>query len=259
MKNLFNDLSQSEKNRILEQYNNSLIIETKRFNQLMKSQLGDVRPLINEQNFKDELIKQGYKDITSWYLSDVGVVYIPDGEYIGEGTQDYVFIKTPKGVDTGYVLFWKEPINTRGSVRIVIGKNGAYIGVNGKFNSLMLNETKLNSSGLSTKTQGVNNNTQGSTPTIFDKQYFMTNPKGTIQYQNLTYPLIEKINDIAIKYPDRDFLKYLKKNNVGGRGFSGGVHNYEYSETTNDMSGGQLPGISIKSNDGQLIGTYIFK
>jgi hypothetical protein len=49
MKHLLNNLSETEKNRILEQYNNSLIVETKRFKDLMKSKLGDVRPLINEQ------------------------------------------------------------------------------------------------------------------------------------------------------------------------------------------------------------------
>jgi hypothetical protein len=123
-----------------------------RFHTLMESTIGDVKPLISEQNFKDELIKQGYNDITSWFLSDVGVVYIPDGKYVGEGTQDYVHIKTPQGIDTGYVLFWEEPMElTRGGgIEILIESKGAVIRVAGKFNSLMLNETKLNSSGLKT-------------------------------------------------------------------------------------------------------------
>jgi hypothetical protein len=134
----------------------------KRFQTLMESTIGDVKPLISEQNFKDKLIKQGYKDITSWFLSDVGVVYIPDGKYVGKGTQDYVHIKTPQGIDTGYVLFWEEPMeSTRGGgIEILIESSvdnqgniilkGAVIRVAGKFNSLMLNETKLNSSGLKT-------------------------------------------------------------------------------------------------------------
>jgi hypothetical protein len=131
---------------------NNLNEYRKRFNTLMESTIGDVKPLISEQNFKDELIKQGYKDITSWFLSDVGVVYIPDGKYVGEGTQDYVHIKTPQGIDTGYVLFWEEPMElTRGDgIEILIESKGAVIRVAGKFNSLMLNETKLNSSGLKT-------------------------------------------------------------------------------------------------------------
>jgi len=123
-----------------------------RFHTLMESTIGDVKPLISEQNFKDDLIKQGYNDITSWFLSDVGVVYIPDGKYVGEGTQDYVHIKTPQGIDTGYVLFWEEPMElTRGDgIEILIESKGSVIRVAGKFNSLMLNETKLNSSGLKT-------------------------------------------------------------------------------------------------------------
>lgn len=35
MKHLLNDLSYSEKNRILEQYDNSILIETKKFNKLI--------------------------------------------------------------------------------------------------------------------------------------------------------------------------------------------------------------------------------
>jgi len=46
MKHLLNDLSSEEKNRILEQYDNSLIVETSKFNKLMKSKLGNVKPLV---------------------------------------------------------------------------------------------------------------------------------------------------------------------------------------------------------------------
>lgn len=57
MKHLLNNLSETEKNKIQEQYNNSLIVETKRFKDLMKSKLGDVRPLINETTIEtDETI-----------------------------------------------------------------------------------------------------------------------------------------------------------------------------------------------------------
>jgi hypothetical protein len=63
-----------------------------------------------------------------------------------------VHIKTPQGIDTGYVLFWEEPMElTRGGgIEILIESKGAVIRVDGKFNSLMLNESKLNSSGLKT-------------------------------------------------------------------------------------------------------------
>ena len=49
MKNLLNNLSQSEKNRILEQYNNSLLIDTSKFKKLLESKLGDIKPLIENR------------------------------------------------------------------------------------------------------------------------------------------------------------------------------------------------------------------
>lgn len=49
MKHLLNNLSDSERERILEQYNNSLIVETKKFNKLINSKSGDIKPLVNEQ------------------------------------------------------------------------------------------------------------------------------------------------------------------------------------------------------------------
>lgn len=49
MKHLLNDISNQEKQRILEQYTSSLLINTKKFNKLIESELGDVRPLL-EQN-----------------------------------------------------------------------------------------------------------------------------------------------------------------------------------------------------------------
>ena len=56
MKHLMNDLSAEEKNRILGQYNNSFIIDTSKFNKLMESKSGDVKPLINEQNVVNPVI-----------------------------------------------------------------------------------------------------------------------------------------------------------------------------------------------------------
>jgi hypothetical protein len=49
MKNLLNNLSQSEKNRILEQYNNSLLVDTSKFKKLLESKLGDVKPLMEKK------------------------------------------------------------------------------------------------------------------------------------------------------------------------------------------------------------------
>jgi len=48
MKHILNDLSSDEKNRILEQYNGEKTIDVKNFKRLLESQLGNVKPLINE-------------------------------------------------------------------------------------------------------------------------------------------------------------------------------------------------------------------
>ena len=49
MKHILNDLSSDEKNRILEQYNGEKTIDVKNFKRLLESQLGNVKPLLNEQ------------------------------------------------------------------------------------------------------------------------------------------------------------------------------------------------------------------
>jgi len=49
MKHLLNDLSNEEKNRIREQYEGGMTVDSSRFRNLMESKLGDVKPLISEQ------------------------------------------------------------------------------------------------------------------------------------------------------------------------------------------------------------------
>jgi len=65
MKHLLNDLSPEEKNRILEQYDNSLIVETSKFNKLMNSKLGNVRPLVEREG--DDLMDKLMGDTHSPY------------------------------------------------------------------------------------------------------------------------------------------------------------------------------------------------
>jgi len=50
MKHLLNDISESENNRILEQYNNSLLVNTSKFKKLLESKLGDVKPIMEKRN-----------------------------------------------------------------------------------------------------------------------------------------------------------------------------------------------------------------
>ncbi len=49
MKHLLNNLSQEEKNRILEQHNGGKKIVIENFNKLLDNKLGTVKPLISEQ------------------------------------------------------------------------------------------------------------------------------------------------------------------------------------------------------------------
>ena len=49
MKHLLNNLTESEKKGILDQYGSSLIVETSRFKKLMGTKLGDVKPLVEDR------------------------------------------------------------------------------------------------------------------------------------------------------------------------------------------------------------------
>ena len=49
MKHLLNDLSEEEKNRIREQHEGGIKIDTSRFRQLMESKFGDAKPILSEQ------------------------------------------------------------------------------------------------------------------------------------------------------------------------------------------------------------------
>ena len=62
MKHLLNNLSESEKNRILEQYNNSLTVDTSKFKKLLESKLGNVKPLLNEGGPSNNPTKAPFKN-----------------------------------------------------------------------------------------------------------------------------------------------------------------------------------------------------
>jgi len=49
MKHLLNDLSSEEKNRIREQHEGGMTIDTSKFKKLLETKLGDAKPLINEE------------------------------------------------------------------------------------------------------------------------------------------------------------------------------------------------------------------
>lgn len=49
MKHLLNDLSEQERNGILEQYSGKMTVDTTKFKKLLESKLGDAKPLVMEQ------------------------------------------------------------------------------------------------------------------------------------------------------------------------------------------------------------------
>lgn len=49
MKHILNDISQFEKQRILEQHSGGMFVDNKKFLKLLESKLGSVKPLLNEQ------------------------------------------------------------------------------------------------------------------------------------------------------------------------------------------------------------------
>lgn len=50
MKHILNDLTEQEKNNIREQHKDTIKVSTEKFIQLLESKLGDVKPLVIEQN-----------------------------------------------------------------------------------------------------------------------------------------------------------------------------------------------------------------
>lgn len=50
MKHLLNNLSEEEKNRIREQHEGGMKVNTERFKSLLESKLGDAKPLISDDD-----------------------------------------------------------------------------------------------------------------------------------------------------------------------------------------------------------------
>lgn len=131
-------------------------MEKDRFKQLLESTMGNVKPLIMEQN-----PPSGYQDITSWFTTPEGQIFLPDGEYsIGQGQvcnqKNCIFtIQTNSMKGTGYAI---GPDITRASqfrslpYRVKISQGGMAIEYEISDNlKIYLNQSVLDSSGLSTK------------------------------------------------------------------------------------------------------------
>ena len=154
MKHLLNNLSSEEKNNILEKYNKSVEVSVKKFKTLVETSLGEVKPLINEDNTTgdtvyNDYISKGYKDITTYYFSPEGVVLIPDGDYVGKGWGFSEEVMSKDGKNTGYVFIYLNGVRGSRTSTVRVAQNGGAIGSSGgKITKVLLNESTLNSSGL---------------------------------------------------------------------------------------------------------------
>ena len=104
MKHLLNDLSQEEKNRILEQHNGGKKLVIENFNKLVNNKLGSVKPLINEMEDKKEeaidilkdilkpseidFLKKEYEMLGKEGLADEVVDVIENDDEVGELTEE---------------------------------------------------------------------------------------------------------------------------------------------------------------------------
>lgn len=75
MKHILNDISQEDKNRILEQHEGGKSFDTLKFKKLLESQLGNVKPLVMEQStgetqtLVNNVATEGIKNVTSQMIS----------------------------------------------------------------------------------------------------------------------------------------------------------------------------------------------
>jgi len=87
MKHILNDISQEEKNRILEQHSGGKTIDTTKFKRLLESTLGNVKPLISEQDTAttqtttvttptDQNTQNANVDTTNWIKT---IAYVDSG------------------------------------------------------------------------------------------------------------------------------------------------------------------------------------
>jgi hypothetical protein len=65
MKHILNNISQEEKNSILEQHSGGMKIRSERFNDLLESKMGNVKPLINETSSLQNMSKEQFESMAT--------------------------------------------------------------------------------------------------------------------------------------------------------------------------------------------------
>lgn len=133
MKHLLNNLSNEEKNRIREQYEGGLSVYNSRFKQLMESKLGNVKPLIMEQETGDTITFEvitndwsklpqefsGYLVFPNWIT--LRTQLIPNGEQL----LNYYNSNKDSLTANGYVCYLNNNVMYLISITIDNGQVGA--------------------------------------------------------------------------------------------------------------------------------------
>jgi len=101
MKNLFNDLNESEKSRILEQHEGGKTLVIENFQKLLTNKLGSVKPLVSEQV---DVLDQQYNEQIQAGFKEVNSINLPDGMYQMGGSGALIEILGKDDVQTGYIL-----------------------------------------------------------------------------------------------------------------------------------------------------------
>lgn len=101
MKHILDNLSHYEKMAIIEQHKGGMKVSNDKFRKLLTEKLGNVRPLLNEQDTKldpmvQDLIKRGYKETQD--------INLPDGIYSKAGSGYQVDVNSQDGKYTGYSI-----------------------------------------------------------------------------------------------------------------------------------------------------------
>jgi hypothetical protein len=136
--------------------NESKVLNKVKTLELLESTMGNVKPLISEGNPPN-----GYVDITSWFITPEGQIFLPDGEYSIEQDQvcndkNCIFtIEKNDMTQTGYAIGPDFDIASKYRTipyKVKISQKGMAIQYEISDNlKIYLNQSVLDSSGLSTK------------------------------------------------------------------------------------------------------------
>ena len=229
MKHLLNNLSNEEKNRIREQYEGGMKIDTSKFKKLLESQLGNSKPLVSEQghtltDFDYERMHSG-EDMT----------YTP---YKGSFRDEIKELIRKSKFDN------KEIIDALRSIADDLESSG-----------------KLKNTIRDSFEEGVTVGqvTTSDATTNFDKNYFMTKKTGTVNFDDYGFPT--SVDGVEVTNYDTQWKNNFTVKNIGGRGFQGGDYKWTYSDKVGSgaMAPGQeKPGITITNDQNQAVGTLQF-